>query len=350
MLINRSYSPKPFQRRYSFHFKRHHSALVDAPHKQLLRDSDQEKVNKIAEVLLPSDLRNAFFQKFSGKPLSILLSNLISYVEMNHEIPVKCISSLQNDQISSYFENNSDFNNLPYSRKVEAWSDRTAMTEVLRNRFPSLFTKNDLVTIPGCADGQIPIEILAQAMKNDMKLNIVGTDLNPIALKIGYCITKAYNLNPNGIQWLQADAVSPFFFDWLSTEYPSHRSHRVVTLLQPCLPMDSLESLLRHHINFAKQTQSTITVALSVLLEDPESYWYQLQLKMVKQGTLYSKETKWGTEFLKINNGHPVPWQSFMDKNAMDLIQKELGYQILFQPEDVENKQATRKIYFLKYS
>lgn len=233
---------------------------------------------------------------------------------MNHEIPIKRVISEQTDPISSYFEYNGDFNNLPFSRKVEAWSDRVAMTTVLRNRFPLLFTENDLVTIPGCADGQIPIEILVQAMKNNIKLNIIGTDLNPTAMKIGYCITKAYDLNPNGIQWVQADSTSRSFFNWLSTEYPLHRSRRVVTLIQPCIPIDSLEILLRHHINFAKQNKSTITVALSVLLEDPESHWHALQLKMVKKGSLFPRETKWGTEFLKMNNEHLVPWQSFMNK------------------------------------
>ncbi|MBA3239132.1 MAG: hypothetical protein H0T62_12395 [Parachlamydiaceae bacterium] len=305
---------------------------------ELQQSSDRDKVTRIAKTFfLESQIK--YLLSGDEQVLRGDLIDLINRVEANFQIPIKHLGLQQQSNEAHHFEENRTFINLPYSPSVSKWSDRAALQLLIRDKFNLLFKTGDLVLIPGCADGQIPIEIHAHAMQQNVELDIVAVDFNTTAMKLGYCTMKSYGLDPDRIHWVQADATSASFFDWVSSTFASRLRHQIVTLIQPSMQEEKFISFLKRNADFACSTHHPSTVVMPILLEDHETLWYKIYEGIVNKALnkakitcdlpeLIWKKTKFGREALKLNSKQDayVPQQYFILPESILEIQKITGY------------------------
>ena len=129
---------------------------------RLVASSERDKVEKIARTFLSPEDAKPFFNSHGVASSDVKPSELARLLEQVHKsqrIPIAQIGDLQNNREFVHFRDNFTFINLPYSEKVAKWSDRAALQNLIREKFRHLFEDGDLVVVPGCADGQIPIEV-----------------------------------------------------------------------------------------------------------------------------------------------------------------------------------------------
>ncbi|MCP5490870.1 MAG: hypothetical protein H7A42_07150 [Chlamydiales bacterium] len=305
---------------------------------QMLQSSDRQKVQKIAETFLPENQRKYFISSDPRVSTKELIE-LIDAVEATTKIPMEYLDIHQERDDAIHFLANRTFINLPYSEKVSKWSDRNALQSLIRDKFKSLFESGDLVLVPGCADGQIPIEIQAHALEYQVELDIIAADFNEIAMKLGYCTMKSYAIDSSRIQWVRADVTSSSFFNWVAPRLPTRSRHQIVTLIQPSLREQTLISFLKKSSDLAHKSHNPTTVVMPVLLEDHETKWYKDYEKEVARALALAKKTndmpqlvwnktKFGVEVLRLNATKDayVPQQYFVHPEAIPEIQKITGY------------------------
>ncbi|MBI3211376.1 MAG: hypothetical protein HYZ47_01660 [Simkania negevensis] len=307
-------------------------------YENLLKTSEREKVQAIVSHFLPKEVQSEFFSKDPEVTPKELLQ-LLKEVEKTTKAPIKKLDERVRKEDGIFFQNNRTFINLPYGKKTSTWSDRQALQMLIRGRFETLFQNGDLVLIPGCADGQIPIEIYAHSIKHNLKLDILAADYNDTAMKVGYFTMKSFGLNGDAISWLMTDISSESFFDWISQKHAHNMRHRVITLIQPSLREHTLLSFLKKNAELSYKTKSSNTVVMPVLLEDPSSKWYQLCDNHVKESLKLSEKskdlpafmwdrTKYGHEMLRLSSNREsyVPQQYFIAEKALSQLREEAGY------------------------
>jgi hypothetical protein len=309
-----------------------------AGYHQMLKSSDRQKVQKIAHTFLSEDQKK-YFTSSDPRVSTKELIELIDAVEATTKIPMEYLDIPQERDDAIHFLANHTFINLPYSEKVSKWSDRNALQSLIRDKFKSLFEPGDLVLVPGCADGQIPIEIQAHAIQHEVDLDIVAADSNEIAMKLGYCTMRSYAIDPSRIQWVRADVTSSSFFNWITPRLPPRSRHQIITLIQPSLREQTLISFLKKSSDLAHNSHNPTTVIMPVLLEDHETKWYKDYEKEIARALMLAKKTndlpqlvwnrtQFGIEVLRLNAAKDayVPQQYFVHPEAIPKIQKITGY------------------------
>lgn len=334
--VFRPYSPKLQHVRFA-------SQISTPPQKisgyqALLNSSDWDKVDKICRQFFESGSKTIFPNQTTPVSPSHLLV-LLDKVKRTTTLPMVSLETFDEDAKAIHFKENRTFLNLPYGEKVTKWPDRNALQSLIRDRFTSIFQKNDLVIVPGCADGQIPIEISVNSQRHNTDLTIIAADFNADAMNIGYLVMKSYGLETEGISWVQADVTKKRFFDWIRTSFPLEERHQVVTLIQPSLREQSFLSFLKYSASLPHHPGNKTTVVLPVLLLDESSEWYQKCNSYVKTALdiaeksheapqfIWSK-TKYGFEMLKLNQTKSayVPEQYFIRPELLHDIQAETGF------------------------
>jgi hypothetical protein len=305
---------------------------------KMLQSSDREKVRKIAETFLQKEDRihfNSTETRVSGRELV----SLVQMVEAITKIPMTYLDIPRHQDEAIHFQTNRTFINLPYSEQVSTWPDRNALQSLIRDHFRLLFEPGDLVLVPGCADGQIPIEIQANGIQHEIDLDMIAADFNETAMKLGYCTMKSYGLNPDRIQWVRGDVTSASFFDWITPRSLPKSRHQIVTLIQPSLRETSLLTFLERSAELAHKSHNPTTIVMPFLLEDHETMWYKNYETMITKALIQAEKTndlpqlvwnktKFGKEVLKLNttkNAY-VPQQYFVIPEAIPEIQKIKGY------------------------
>ncbi|MBP7075122.1 MAG: hypothetical protein KBA81_07045 [Rhabdochlamydiaceae bacterium] len=307
-------------------------------YQDLLTSSDWDKIDKICRTHLGKPA-TTIFPKQANLVSPIDLQKLVSKVREVTSFPLISLENFEEDVKAIHFRENRIFMNLPYSNKVSAWPDRQALQELIRRRFSDLFQNNDLVIVPGCADGQIPIEISANSEKHDINLNIVAADFNADAMNIGYLTMQSYGLRTDRITWVQADVTKKMFFEWIQNRFPRLGRHQVVTLIQPSLREQSFLSFLKNSSSLAFQSHRVTTVVMPVLFMDANSEWYQRCNNYVESALTVAEkkreapqfiwsQTKYGVEMLKLNTSKNayVPEQYFVHPESIAQIQDETGF------------------------
>lgn len=323
-------------------------------YQRLLESSERQKVIAIAKSYLSGNDLEPFL-KDDNKVSMRDLFNLLRQVNKVATIPIQKIGDLHEDKEFIHFRDNFTFVNLPYSEKASAWSDRNALQQLIREKFPKIFKPGDVVVIPGCADGQIAIEVYAQALTHNTELEVVAADFNRPAMQLGYLTMQAFGLDPDRIQWIQSDIKSKNFFDWLGSRFYANGRHQIVTLVQPSLRETSLLAFLAQGAHLHKLNKTPTTVIMPVLLEDQNSGWFrtcddhvQRALKASKQTQdlpqLVWKKTKYGHEMLRLDPTKTfyLPQQYFIRPDALPEIQKETGY--LDQSEQIFDEVSNKEI------
>lgn len=334
-------SPKPKLRNSLRAFHSVSSRLLNnelTDYHNVIKNSDREKVRKIANMFLPESDRKKFLS-LNAQVEQKELIELIDKIETTVNIPMEYLYLPNQQSEVEHFQNNRTFINLPYSEKVSKWADRTALQSLIRNKFKTLFENGDLVLVPGCADGQIPIEIHAHAVLHEMELDIIAADVNETAMKLGYCTMKSFGLDSDRIRWVQADVNSPSFFQWVSRHLSTRSRHQIVTLIQPSLREEALISFLTKISDLAHTAQKPTNLIMPILLEDHETKWYKDYGKQIEQSLDLAKKTKdtpqliwqktkYGKEVLKLNTKKDayVPQQYFIHPEAIPEIQRITGY------------------------
>lgn len=306
-------------------------------YERLLKSSEREKVIAIAKQFLSETQIHPFTN--SDPVSSRELVNLIDLISEKTSFPIKEVGKFHENDEFLHFKDNFTFVNLPYGRKVSQWSDRRALQQLIRDKFKKIFWGNDLVIIPGCADGQIPIEIYANSKKNDIELEIVAADYNLPAMQLGYLTMKSFGLSGDKIQWVQTDIKGKEFFNWLGSNFSFSGRHQIVTLVQPSLREKSFFDFLVQSSNLHKLKQTPTTVVMPVLLEDKDSQWYQICDGHVQRALKDSEKTKdlpqlmwnktkYGHEMLRLdpNKRFYQPQQYFIRPESLSQIQQDAGY------------------------
>jgi len=307
-------------------------------YKRLVASSERDKVKAIASTYLSPQDASLFS---SSDPVKLSeLAQLIAQVGKTHQIPIAQVGDLQSSKEFLHFRDNFTFINLPYSEKVSTWSDRVALQNLIRQKFNRLFENEDLVIVPGCADGQIPIEVYGNSLQHRVSLDVVAADFNLPAMQLGYLTMRSHNLRGDRIHWVQADVKSPDFFNWVSSKFAIKRRHQVVTLVQPSLREESLVSLLKRTSELRSHAGTPTTLVMPVLLEDTASEWYQMCDRHVQSAlsastqqqdlpSLMWNETRFGREMLRLDASKEcyVPQQYFVRPDALPDLQKETGYE-----------------------
>lgn len=333
---------------------------------QLIKSKDWEKVDRICQVELKCSVQ-AIFPKQEVSVNSTHLQLLLSKVKKVANFPVYRLGELDNDKEAIHFKENWSFINLPYGSKVSGWSDRIAFQKLIRNNFTQIFQPEDLVIVPGCADGQIPIEIAAHNLMYDYQLHIVAADYNISAMHLGYLTMKSYNIDPSRVAWVQANAAKESFFEWIRASYPSKLRYKMVTLVQPSLREDALLSLLKNNSSSSRKHQIPSTVVMPMLLMDKDSGWYKRCNSVVQSGEnneIYPKliwnEAKYGMELLKFcqiktENNEEIkvkcfPEQYFVYPECVKDIQEETGHRnaslkLLNLPEEIKEEMGEYQIH-----
>jgi hypothetical protein len=310
---------------------------------RLVASSERDKVEKIARTFLSPEEAKQFFNSQGVASSDVKPSELARLLEQVHKsqrIPIAQIGDLQNNREFVHFRDNFTFINLPYSEKVAKWSDRAALQNLIREKFRHLFEDGDLVVVPGCADGQIPIEVYGNSLKHRVSLDIVAADFNLPAMQLGYLTMKSYQLKSDRVHWVQADIKSVDFFNWVSSNFSIKRRHQVVTLVQPSLREESLLSLLRRTAELRSRDGVPTTLVMPVLLEDENSEWYKIcdsNVQAALSGStkthdlpqLVWNKTKFGHEMLRLDASKEfyVPQQYFVRPDALPKLQEETGYE-----------------------
>jgi hypothetical protein len=305
---------------------------------QMIQNSDRQKVQKIAETFLPKEQRKHFISSDPRVSTKELIE-LIDAVEATAKILMEYLHIYQERDDATHFLENRTFINLPYSENVSEWTDRNALQSLIRDKFKCLFETEDLVLVPGCADGQIPIEIQAHAIKHEVELDIIAADCNETAMKLGYCTMRSYALDSSRIQWVRADVESSSFFSWITSRLPSRSRHQIVTLIQPSLREQTLISFLKKSSDLAYKSHNPTTIVMPVLLEDHETKWYKYYETIIARSLALAKKTndlpqliwnktEFGVEVLRLNATKDayVPQQYFVHPEAIPEIQKITGY------------------------
>lgn len=319
-------------RRFSSHTKFTSSGELDSYLK--LRDSsDAAKIKQITARYELSATGLQHKKQFSSNDYFLLLDK----IEAVSKASIQVVASQEERRSDAFvhFENRRTFINFPYSEHTSKWPDRQALQNLIREKFCSIFQSGDLVIVPGCADGQIPIEIYGNALKHQKKLNIVAVDLNVAAMRLGYHVMNSYGLNPQNIKWVQADATAKTFFSWLEDNNLRQVRHQVVTLLQPCLTESQFLSILQSSRKLSHLAGKVTTIVMTVLLEDHNTPWYQACDGYVKQAlhaalkdntipVLTWRATKYGRELLRLNadKKNYVPEQYFIRSESLPEIRR----------------------------
>lgn len=305
----------------------------------LIQSTEWEKVDRICRAELKCSAQTIFpNQDVEVSPAHLQL--LLSKVNRVATFSVYRLDELNNDERAIHFRENKTFINLPYGSKVSTWPDRNALQKLIRSNFTQIFHPEDLVIIPGCAEGQIPIEIAAHNSMHDYQLHVVAADYNVSAMNLGYLTMKSYGIDPSRVAWVQADVTKKLFFEWVHLTYPSKPRHHVVTLIQPSLRENTLLSFLKNSSSMSQEHELRSTVVMPILLMDVHSEWYQRCDSFVKRALQSAEErqeapqliwnkTKYGMEFLRLNAGKTdyVPQQYFVYPESVKDIQKETGHQ-----------------------
>lgn len=305
----------------------------------LIQSTEWEKVDRICQAELKCSAQAIFpNQDVEVSPAHLQL--LLSKVNKAATFPVYRLEELDSDERAIHFRENKTFINLPYGSKVSTWPDRNALQKLIRSNFTQIFHPGDLVVIPGCAEGQIPIEIAAHNSMHDYQLHVVAADYNVSAMNLGYLTMKSYGIDPSRVAWVQADVTKKLFFEWIHLTYPSKPRHHVVTLIQPSLRENTLLSFLKNSSSMSQEHELRSTVVMPILLMDVHSDWYQRCDELVKRALHSAEErqeapqliwnkTKYGMEFLRLNASKTdyVPQQYFVYPECVKDIQKETGHQ-----------------------
>lgn len=322
----------------------------------LIHSSDWDKVDKICRTFFGSGSKTIFPNQ-TRSVTNAHLQLLLEKVKKVTLFPMVSLETFEEDLNAIHFRENRTFLNLPYGEKVTSWPDRLALQSLIRNRFCNIFQKNDLVIVPGCADGQIPIEISVNSKKNNTDLTIIATDFNADAMNIGYLVMKSYGLETEKISWVQADATKKRFYDWIRASFPLEERHQVVTLVQPSLREQSFLSFLKYSASLPHHPGNKTTIVLPILLLDESSEWHKRCNHYVKSALeiaeksqeapqfIWSK-TKYGLEMLKLNQTKSsyVPEQYFIRQESLSEIQNETGFvdssETVFPLEDAKSKES----------
>lgn len=307
-------------------------------YQDLLTGSDWDKIDKICRAHLGQPA-STVFPRQTQQVSPVDLQNLVLKVREVSSFPLVSLETFEEDEKAIHFRENRTFLNLPYSPKVAGWPDRNALQDLIRRRFSDLFQNNDLVIVPGCADGQIPIEISAHSERHDTNLNIVAADFNADAMNIGYLTMQSYGLRTDRITWVQADVTKKSFLEWTQNRFPRLGRHQVVTLIQPSLREQSFLSFLKSSSSLAHQSHRVTTVVMPVLFMDASTEWYrrcngyvESALKVAERSReapqFIWSQTKYGVEMLKLNVSKSayVPEQYFLYPESLDQIQEETGF------------------------
>ena len=325
----------------------------------LIHSSDWDKVDKICHTFFGSGSKTIFPNQ-TRQVTNAHLQLLLEKVKKVTPFPMVPLETFEEDVNAIHFRENRTFLNLPYGEKVTSWSDRSALQSLIRDRFCSIFQKDDLVIVPGCADGQIPIEISVNSEKHNTDLTIIAADFNADAMNIGYLAMKSYGLDTEKISWVQADATKKRFFDWIRASFPLEERHQVVTLVQPSLREQSFLSFLKYSASLPHHPGNKTTIVLPILLLDESSEWHQKCNRYVKTALeiaeknleapqfIWSK-AKYGYEMLKLNQTKSsyVPEQYFIRPESLPEIQAETGFvdsSAKVFPIDASNKNESRLI------
>lgn len=345
-ILNKIFSNPPLifhlhsSNRLIYQFRSFFSSRVSSEYERyqgLVTSSEIDKLARIAENYLPKDSQTQIFNLL-GKGQQLIspeiLYQLVQEVDKFAQMPLmtwKANPVFPNNR--NYFQNEKTFINLPYSKKSKTWSDRRGLQELIRTKFLSLFKENDLIIIPGCADGQIPIEVYAHAQHHQMDVNIIAADYNTTAMKLGYFTMKSYGLNGDKIRWVNTDCTSREFYQKVHSEHQDRKQHHIVTLIQPCLREVELLKFLKDSSELSSQNGYSTTLIMPILLEDPESKWLQSLNKTVAFSTeihpqYIKNQTRYGSEILKLNSERSsyVPMQYFIKPSALEEIQTITGY------------------------
>lgn len=343
------------------------SAEIKGYH-ELIKAPESEKVKKIAKSYFLENLSFSLDQAhFSSDELMELLIQVKEKRQTRFPIHEISHSAFSKKADAIHFEMNKTFIQFPYNPRVLKWSDRVALQKLIRENFLKLFEENSLAIVPGCADGQIAIEIYSNSLKNNIKsLEIVATDFNLPAMELGYVTMKSFGLNANRIKWVQADVSETPFFQWINKHYIAPlRKHQIATLVQPSLRESTFLSFLKHSSNLAKLNEVYTTLIMPVLLADPKSEWFQDCDKNVNKAfdqgrkenvppKLIWNKTRYGIELLSLNRDKTsyVPQQYFVDPVQLPVLMAENSYKdesrLIFDsienPNDYTQKEDPRRI------
>lgn len=354
------------RRSYSHQFSQISTELQG--YHELIHADDATKIKRIAQKYFITDYLDSpeFFNKAKYGPLDLM--TLLDKVKCVESLPIHTgLHQPLVEEEALHFETNSTFINLPYTGKTQTWSDRFALQELIRKHFSKLYQVGDLAIVPGCADGQIAIEIYGNSLEHGIKLkDILAADYNLPAMQLGYVTMKAFGLNPNRIKWMQANIAHESFFRWVNKRYPNiSGKHQISTLIQPSLTEESLLAFLKHCAHLTALNQVTSTIVMPVLLADPKSEWHETCDQHVQHALIKAKsdsippafiwnKTKYGIEFLRRIPGKKtyVPQQYFIDPSQLKFILTEFKLQDVSKrifsnienPEDYTQSQDPRLI------
>jgi hypothetical protein len=334
---------------------------------QLIVATDQEKIKRIARYHFISDLPFSL-EKDNFSPYE--LGQLVESIRRVSRIRITSASVIGqhlSDHDAIHFEKNWTFIRLPYDTTSQGWSDRAALQQLIRSNFPKLYKENDVAIIPGCADGQIAIEVYANSLKNNVKLRgIVAADYNLPAMELGSATMSSFNLSPRKVRWVQANATHERFFQWIHRIYGGFNvRHQIATLLQPCLREEGMLNFLNHCSQLSYSNGISTTVIMPVLVHDPDSEWFQYCNRCVQDALANAKErgmpprliwntVKYGLELLRLNvdKSSYVPDQYFISPAKLSEILNSIRYEdtsrTIFQevenPLDYSQPQDPRRI------
>lgn len=285
---------------------------------QLRNSTDLEKYEKIVTKTLGQTLAEYGFSKKTVK-----VSDISELVYRCRKVVSFPITSLKNSKNLSLEEKNNFANfsrderfvNFVYNKIVRGWSDRTALQKLIRDDelFCKFFRDGDVVVIPGCADGQIALELAASAKKNKINLHIVAADVNLVAMEATILLMKSYGIDYDNIHWIHADVTSNSFFSWLESKFPKSEyknPYQVTTLIQPCLSEKNMMIFLKKVHSICSLNGNLGKVIMPILLEDHKSIHFKnllrlvensgKKIKSVKINSVYIyNRTKYGVEFYK---------------------------------------------------
>lgn len=167
---------------------------------------------------------------------------------------------------------------------------------------------------------------------------IVAADYIINAMRLGYVSAKSFGLDPNYIQWVQADITSKEFINWLKSRYPSFEGkYRIVTLVQPSLKESGLVGFLKKCSQLAMDSQVNLMLVMPILIHDKTSVWFkhcnaqvegQLELARKYNSGIqlrWAENTQYGAELQRNYNGEMVPEQYFVDIQSPPEILKATG-------------------------
>ena len=305
-------------------------------YQDLIKNSEWEIIDRICQSELKCSAQT-LFPNHGNEVFPQHIRQMLSRINEVTTFPFTSFERKEDDACAIYFKENETFVNLPYGHNVTSWIDRNAVQELIRSNFTKLFHPEDLVVIPGCAEGQIPIEVAAHSIMHDCPLQIVASDYNVTAMNIGYLTMKSYGIDPSRVSWVQSDVTKKSFFQSIYSTYPSRTIHKIVTLVQPCLKENALLSFLMNSSLMSNKQGVQSTLIMPVLLMDENSGWYKrcnglvnTALDQAKKNKspphLIWQEQKYGVEFLKLSDKSYVPLQYFVYPWSIKELQEESGF------------------------